>query len=121
MCFGGGASRGQRDAEQGVGAEATLVLGSVDLDQLRIEGALGADVESAEGVRELAVDVADRAEDAEAAEAVAAVTKLDGLVGAGRASRGDVGAPGRAAFELDVDPDGRKAAAVEYLARPQLK
>ena len=64
---GGGPGHGQGDAEDGVGAEAGLVVGAVEGDQLGVDDALVERVEALDGVGDLAVDVADGVEHALAA------------------------------------------------------
>ena len=80
-CCGLGAR--ERDGEDRVGAEATLVRRSVQLDQPAVERLLVAGVHPAHGVRDLAVHVRDRLRDRLAAVGVAAVAELDRLVHAG--------------------------------------
>ena len=108
---GAGLRRGERDAEQRVRAEARLVVRAVELDQRLVEEALVEAFDPDDRLADLAVDVRDRALDALAAVAVAAVAQLDRLVGAGaRPARDGRAAPGPGE-ELDLDLDGRVAAA----------
>ena len=76
---GRGVGHGQRDAEDGVGPEAALVVGPVEVDQRRIEAPLVEGFEPLDGIGDLPVDVGDGAEHALAAVAVAAVAQLDRL------------------------------------------
>src|ERR1700712_2389912 len=119
-CLSSGSRRGEGHAEQRVGAEAALVLGSIELDQVGVEATLRSGVEAGERFGELALDRVDGAEDSEAAEAGAAVAQLDRLVRSGRATGRDVGAAGGPAFESDVDLDRGDAAAVEDLTGRQV-
>ena len=111
-----GARGGQRDAEDGVRAQARLVVGAVELDQLAVEALLVGGVVAGDGLGDLAVDVADGLHDALAAVGVAAVAQLGGLELAGGGAGGDGGAPVRAGAQLDLHLDGGVAAGVEDLA-----
>ncbi len=104
---------GQRDAEDGVGAEAALVVGAVERDHQLVDVALALGVEAGERVEQLAVDGVDGIADALAAVAVAAVTPLDGFVGAGGRARGNGRPAERSVLEQDVDFDSGVAAAVQ--------
>ncbi len=106
----------QADAEDGVGAEAALVLGAVELVQHRVDRALRRGIEALEGGGDLTVDVADGLADALAAVALAAVAQLDRLVLAGGRAARHGGAPGCAGVEGDLDLDGGVAPRVEDLA-----
>ena len=55
-----GVRRGQRDAEDRVGAQARLVRGAVELDQRAVEPGLVGGVAADDGLGDLAVDVARR-------------------------------------------------------------
>jgi hypothetical protein len=113
---GGGLGHGQRDAEDGVGAQAGLVVGAVQVEQQPVDVALLEGVEADQGVVDLAVDVADGLEHALAAVALVAVAQLDGLEGAGGGARGDDGSARGPRVEDDLDLDGGIAAGVEDLA-----
>jgi hypothetical protein len=55
LVLGGlGASGGHRDAEDGVGAEPSLVLGAVEIDERAVEGSLVGRVAAADRVGDLA-------------------------------------------------------------------
>ena len=86
---GRGLGHGERHAEDGVGAEAGLVVGAVEVDQRPVDAALVERVEADDGVGDLAVDVGDGVEHALAAEAVAAVAQLDRLERPGRGAGRD--------------------------------
>ena len=111
---------GQRHAEDGVGAEAGLPVGAVELDHQPVDVALGNGWPSPDGIGDLAVDVSHRGEHAFAAVAVAAVAQLEGLVGAGGGTaRHGRPAPGSGA-QLDVDLNRGLAARVENFPRHNL-
>ena len=114
---GGGRLRDrERDAEDGVCAEARLGRRPVELDHRDVDLALLARVHPADAVGDLAVDVRDGAGDALAEPRVAAVAQLDRLVLAGRRAGRHGGRPERTRLEADLDLDGRVAARVEHLA-----
>ena len=84
----------ERDAEDGVRAEAALVRRAVELDQRAVDRRLVAVRRSpATRLRDLAVHVGDGPRDALAAPLRAAVAQLDRLVDAGRGARRDRCAP----------------------------
>ena len=56
---GGGRGDGQRHAEDGVGAEAALVVGAVEVEQDAVDLALVEGVEPDDVLGDLVVDVAD--------------------------------------------------------------
>ena len=113
----GRASGGQRDAEDRVRAQAGLVLGPVELDQLAVEALLVGRVVAGDRLGDLAVDVADGLRDALAEVGVAAVAQLGGLELARRGAGGDGGAAVRAGAQRDLHLDGGVAAGVKDLAR----
>ena len=107
----------EADGEQGVGAEARLVLGAVHLDHQAVDVALRGGVDADELGSEAIVDVGHGVEHALAeVGALVAVTQLAGLVDAGRGTRGDRGAAFSAVIQADVDFDGGIAARVDDLA-----
>ena len=117
VLLGRGRPRGrERDAEDGVRAQARLVLGAVELDQLAVEARLVERVVAGDRLGDLAVDVADGLRDALAAVGVAAVAQLGGLELAGGGTGGDRGATVRAGAQVDLDLDGGVAAGVKDLA-----
>ena len=117
---GGGLRGGERDAEDRVGAEATLAVGAVEGDELVVEEALIGRVEAHDGVGDLGVHVLDRGANALAAVALAAVAQLVRLVGTGAGAAGHDGAATRARQQLDVDLDGRVPPGIEDLAAHDL-
>ncbi len=114
---GGGLCACQRDAQDRVGAQAALVLGTVEGDQKLVYDRLVVCLEPDDLGSDDLVDVADGVQDALAAvSAFVAVTKLDGLVGARRGARRHGRPPHDPRVEDDVDLYGRVAAGVQYLA-----
>ena len=107
---------GERDAEDRVRAQARLVVGAVELDQLAVEPLLVGGVEAGDRLGDLAVDVADRLRDALAAVGVAAVAQLGGFELARGGAGGHRGAPVRAGAQGDLHLDGGVAAGVKDLA-----
>ena len=114
---GGRTSVGERDAEDGVRAQAGLVLGPVELDQLGVEALLVGRVVAGDGLGDLAVDVADGLRDALAHVGVAAVAELGGLELTGRGAGGHGRAAVSARAQRDLHLDGGVAAGVKDLAR----
>ena len=113
----GGAGAGQGDAEHGVGAEAGLVGGTVELDEQLVDAGLVEDVHAQEGFGYLGVDVLHGTGHALAhVTALVAVTQLAGLIDAGGGAGGNGSAADGAVVEGHFDLNGRIAAAVEDLA-----
>ena len=96
----GGPRGGERDAEDRVRAQARLVVGAVELDQLGVEALLVGRVVAGDRLGDLAVDVADGLRDALAPVGVAAVAQLGGLELAGRGAGGHGGAAVGAGAQL---------------------
>ena len=117
---GRGLRRGERHAEDRVGAEAALAVGAVEGDELVVEEALVGGVEADHGVGDLGVDVLDRGAHALAAVALAAVAQLVRLVRAGAGAARHDGPSARAGEQLDVDLDGRVSPGIEDLAAHDL-
>ena len=113
--FGGGTGDGQRDAEDGVGAEATLVVSSVGVEHGPVDGALVEGVEAENGPGEFGIDVGDGGGDTLAGPSVAAVTQLDGLVPAGRGTARDDCPAGCATLEEHLGLERGVATGVEDL------
>ncbi len=110
--FGGG----ERDAENGIGAEPAFVRRAVERDHGLVELDLRLGVHAAQCVENLAIDRFDGVADALAEIALlVAVAQLDRLMRAGGSARRHAGAAERAVGEHDVDLDGRVAAAVQNL------
>src|SRR5262249_61069767 len=106
----------ERDAEDRVGAQPTLVRRPVELDQHSVESGLVRGVTAPHGVGDVPLDVRDRVRDALAAVRIAPVPELDRLVDAGGRAGGNGRAAERARREPNVDLDGRVSARVEDLA-----
>ncbi len=113
---GGGLGDGERGAQDGVGAQAGLVVGAVEIEQGLIAVALVQGVAALELVADLAVHVGHGDGDALAAVAVAAVSQLDRLELTGGGARGHRGTADGTGVEDDLDLDGGVAAGVEDLA-----
>jgi len=114
--FGRGLGDGERDAEDGIGAETRLVRRAVEGDHRLVDMDLAFGVETADRVEDLGIDRFDRLFDALAVITLAAVTQLDGFVRAGGGARRNGRAAHRAVFQIDIHLDGRIAAAVEDFA-----
>ena len=113
----GGLGAGERDAENGVGADPALVLGAVELDQDLVDLDLVLHRHVAQGFVDLVIDGLDRLQHALAEIAVlVAVAQLDRLVGAGGGAGRNCGAADRAVLQHDVDLDRGIAAAVQDFA-----
>ncbi len=108
----------KRDAEDGVGTEAPLVRGAIELDHETIDLGLAARIPADELAREDTIDVRDRLLDTLSLIALRlAVAELDGLVLSGRGARRNRGAPERAVVETNIDLDRGVGARIENLAR----
>ena len=106
---------GQRNTEQRVGTQASLVGRAVKIQQARVELFLLGGVDPEDRGGDLTVDVCNRLRDALTAPFRAAVAELYGLVLACGCAAGNRCASGRAGLESDLDLDGRVSAAVEDL------
>ena len=108
---------GERDAEDGVGAEPALVRRAVERDHGLVDLDLRLGIHAGERVENLAIDGLDRVLHALAEIALlVAVAQFDGLMRAGRSAGRHGGAAARAVVQHDIDLDGRVAAAVEDFA-----
>jgi hypothetical protein len=97
----------ERDGENGIGPEASLVFGAVELDHLLIDARLVARVRAEHGGFEDRVDVLHGLEHALAEIALlVAVAQLHSLTRAGRGARGNRGPAHHAGVENDVGFDG---------------
>jgi hypothetical protein len=113
----GGLGHGQRDAEDGVGAELALVVGAVERQHLGVDEPLLAGLEAEQLRADLVEHGVDRVLDALAqVAALVAVAQLQRLVGAGGGPGGHRGTGDGAVVQTDLDLDGRIAARVEDLA-----
>jgi hypothetical protein len=115
--LGRGAGHGHADGQRGVGAQAALVVGAVQVDQRLVQEGLLAGVQAQHRFADLGVDVLHGLQHALAqVAALVAVTQLDGLAAAGGRAAGHGRAAHGAAFQQHVAFDGGVAAAVEDLA-----
>ena len=106
-----------RDAEQCVRAQATLVLGAVQVDQPRVDALLVGRIHGLECIGDRRVDVFDRLLHALAEVAgLVAIAQLHRLLGAGRCTRGHRGAAEAAIAQRDFRFKGGIAAGIEDLA-----
>jgi hypothetical protein len=113
-----GARDGQGDPEDGVGAEAGLVLRTVEFAECRVERGLLARGTSDDGGGDDVLDVRDGAGYPFATEAIlVAITKLDGLARPGGRARRDRGAPEAAVAQTYIDFDRGIAPRVQDLTR----
>jgi hypothetical protein len=110
-----GVRGGERDAEDGVGAQARLVGGPVEVDERAIQALLVGRVAAVDRLGDLAVDVADGLGHALAPVRRRAVAQLRGLELAGGGAAGHRGAAGGARAQHELDLDRRVAATVEDL------
>ncbi len=108
-----GLSVGERNAENGVGAQALLVLGAIELAEASVEPALVIRIKPGERLANLAIDGLDRLAHALAAIALAAVAKLMGFMRAGGGAGRHGGAAEGAVSQCHIHFDGRVAAAVD--------
>jgi hypothetical protein len=109
---------GHGHADDGVGAQACLGVGAVQVDQSGVQIGLAGPGPAAQQVGDLAGDRADRAEHAlPAVAARVAVAAFDGLPAAGGRSGRHSGGPGAAVLRPDRHPQGGPAAGVEDLER----
>jgi hypothetical protein len=111
----GGLGNRQRDAEDGIGAEARLVGRAVEFDQGAIDANLIQGIEALHFGEDLGVDEIDRLGDALAEERLTAVAELNCLMRTRRSARGHHGAAEAAVIEHHVHFDRGVAAAVEDL------
>ena len=108
---------GERDAENGVGAEPALVRRAVEIDHGLVDLDLLLGRHVAERLEDFAVDGLDRLQHALAEIArLVAVAQLDRLMRAGGGARRHRRAAHRAVLQHHVDLDGGIAAAVENFA-----
>ena len=117
-CFLGSCTSGcQRDAQDGVGAEASLVVSAVEGDHGIVDCALVVGLVAHELIGKLGVHMLDRSLDALAHVAVlVAIAQLDSLERTGRRAGRNHRTPHGAAFKGDFHLDGGVAAGVENFA-----
>ena len=108
---------GERDAQNGVGAEPRLVRRAVERDHRCVDLDLILRVKPAQGVENIAIDAFDRLEHALAEKArLVAVAQFDRFMRAGRGARRHRRAAKRAIFQRDIDFD-RGIAALSRISR----
>ena len=112
----GGLRHGERNTEDRIGTDASLVRRSVELDHGVIDGDLVLGFHAADRFEQFAVDRLHRALDALAQITLTAVAQFDRFMCAGRRAGRDSSAAHRAVFQKDVDLDGGVAAAVKDFA-----
>jgi hypothetical protein len=111
---------GERGPEDGVGAQAALVGGAVELDQDVVDERLLADVHARHPGGDLVLDVGDGTGDPFTVVALAAVAELQGLPAPRRRTRRDGRAAPLPAVQDDVHLQGRVAPRVQDLAGDDL-
>ena len=112
-----GLGAGQRGTQDGVGAQAALVGGAVQLDEHLVDGHLVQHVGADQGLGDLGVHVLHGSLNALAViAALVAVPQLAGLVDTGGSAGGDRSAAHGAVLQIDLHLDGGVAAAVQDLA-----
>ena len=115
--FGGGLGHGQRDAQDGVGAQLALVFGAVQLDHAHVDADLVDGVHADQVFGDDVVDVVDGLEDALAEVALlVAVAQLHGLALAGGCAGRHGGAAEGARLQIDFHLQGRIAAGIKDLS-----
>ena len=110
--FGGGLGDGERHAENGVGAQATLVGGAVQFDHRLVDADLVERVETGDFICNRVVDIVDGVHHALAEIFIAAIAQLDRFMHAGRCARRHGRAPEAAVIEQHIHFNGGVAAAV---------
>ncbi|CAB4733571.1 unannotated protein [freshwater metagenome] len=113
---GSGASHGERDTQDGVGAEGRLVGRAVEVEHRLVDQPLVVGVETLDRGADLVDDRVHGLLDALAGVPIAAVAQLHRLERTGRRARRHGGASERAVVEEDLHLDGGVAAGVEDLA-----
>jgi hypothetical protein len=115
--FGRCLGAGQRDAEDGVGAQPALVRGAVEIDHDLVDLHLFLDGLIAQRLEDFAVDGLDRLLHALAEiTLLVAVAQLDRLMGTGGGARRHRRAADRAIFQHHIDFNGGIAPAIENFA-----
>ena len=117
QALGCGLGAGQGGAQDGVGAQAALVGGAVQLDEHLVDGHLIQHVGADQGLGDLGVHVVHGLHHALAlVAALVAVPQLAGLIDAGGGAGGHRGAAHSAVLQVDLHLHGGVAAAVQDLA-----
>ena len=106
----------QRDAEECIGPEPGLVLGTVELDHAPVQGRLILNIHPGDGRLELAPNVTHCLEDPLAAiTGLVPIPQLQGLPGAGGGTGGDYGAADGPIGAYHVGLDGGISAGIQDL------
>ena len=114
---GGGAGHGHRGGQDGVGAQAFLGLGAVQLDQGAIDEGLLLGIQAHQRFRDFGIEVLDGAQHALAQiTALVAVAQLDGFAGAGGCARRHGRTAHGAGFQQHIAFHGGVAARIQNLA-----
>ncbi|MDT4834564.1 hypothetical protein FQZ97_682050 [compost metagenome] len=114
---GGGAGHGHAGRQDGVGAQAFLGFGAVQLDQGAIDEGLFLGVQAHQGFRDFRIQVLDSAQHALAQiTALVAIAQFDGFAGAGGSARRHGRAAHGAGFQQHIAFHGGVAARIQNLA-----
>ena len=101
--IGGGLGDGQADAEDGIGTQAALVLGAVQLDHGEVDIALVLGIDADQFLADVLVHRVHRLQHALAQIAcLVAIAQLHSLMRAGGGTRGHSGAAKAAVFQQNV-------------------
>ena len=112
----GGLGRGQGNRENGVGAKAGLVLGTIGIDHRLIQFTLLCGVASLQQIANRTVDVGHRLEHTLAQiPGTVAIAQLQGFPGAGGGAGGGAGRADFATGQGDLGQHGRVAAGIHDL------
>ncbi|BAC17851.1 conserved hypothetical protein [Corynebacterium efficiens YS-314] len=112
----GGLGHSHGDTQDGVGAQAGLVLGAVQLDHGRIDETLIVGLQAGQLVADLLVDVLNSLENTLAQVTISAVTQLVRLVDTGGRSGGNAGNAVGTVIQENLCLDGRVTAGIHDLA-----
>ena len=113
--LGSGPGHGHGHRQDGVGAQAGLVGGAVQIDHGLVDLGLVQGVHADDGVSDLGVDVGDRFGHGLAAVGLAAVPQLAGLIDAGGSAGGHDGPAHDAVVQVDLRLHGGVAPGIENL------
>ena len=115
--LGGSLGDRHRDGEDGVGAEAGLVVGAVEVDHGLVDERLFLRIEADDGFGNLGIDVLDRLHHALAEEAAGiAVAQFDRFARTGRSTGRHGGTAHDPAFQQHIGLDGGIAAGIKNFA-----
>ncbi len=115
--LGGGLGDRHRDGEDGVGAEARLVVGAVEVDHGLVDEGLFLGIEADDGFGNLGIDVFDRLHHTLAEKAAGiAIAQFDGFARTGGSTGRHGGAPHDAALQQHIGFNGGIATGIENLS-----